>query len=194
MLRISCLYTLLAGKPGFLHFRGKHAGVEVRLAGGFFEHRAFQADTLEAMPDGNGYCLTQTMHGWYYLPFKEKQKTSDWWGMDNEKRDKIYGPDLEFKVEVQEIQGGIELGMHVRGVQGAPFRVEFAVKGAEYVQGKGFWMEAGKGDSLLLKSEDLFLGNSEESLQIGPGFAVHRGSDGGQRLGIGDARKVVAMQ
>ena len=182
------LYTLMAEKPGFLHFTGKGVSVEVKIAGGFFEHRAFQPDTLKALPDGNGYLLTQVMHGWYYLPFREKQKTSDWWEMDNKSREKLDGPDLNFEVKVLEIEDGIELQMKVTGVQGAPFRVEFAVSGADYVQGKEYQMKAWNGGSMILRSGDGFFGNGEESLRIGPGFAVHRFTAGmaGSQTEIGN--------
>ncbi len=168
------LYTLMTGKPGFLHFTGESVSVEVRLAGGFFEHRAFQAETLKELPDGRGYLLTQVMHGWYYLPFQEKPESSDWWEMDNNSRKKLAGPDLKLQVKVVDINDGIELQMKVSGVQGAPFRVELAVRGADYVQGEEFQMKSWNGGCMILRSGEGYFGNLDESLGIGPGFAVHR--------------------
>ena len=62
-------------------------------------------ETLEETEDG--FVLTQTMRGWYYLPFKEKPETSDWWKMDHTKREKKMGPDLTIEVRVKEIPDGI---------------------------------------------------------------------------------------
>ena len=63
---------------------------------------------MEILPGGTAH-LHQTMRGWYYLPFEEKPETSDWWKMDQSKRKKKLGPDMEIDVYVEPAEGGIDV-------------------------------------------------------------------------------------
>ena len=42
---------------------------------------------MERLSEGE-YHLSQTMRGWYYLPFAQKPETNDWWKMDNDARER----------------------------------------------------------------------------------------------------------
>lgn len=164
-------YTLLSDKSGFLHFSNKTMRLQMKVAGGFCEHRAFHAETVEEQAEG--FHLEQTMRGWYYLPFKEKPDTSDWWKMDNAARDKIMGPDLKIEADVTEAENGIDLHVKLSGVEQAPFRVEIEVAGADLLWNDQFAITAEKGKNMVLKQGNAIFSNSEESLEIGPGFGAH---------------------
>ena len=145
----------------------------MKLGGGYFEHRGFQAKSMDKAPDGS-FHLEQTMEGWYYLPFKEKQDTSDWWKMENQKREKVMGPDLHLQADIREIEDGVEVCLKVTGVEKAPFRVEIAVSGAETVRGGQFELKAEPGRSMILKEGTAAFLNNTESIEVGPGFGTHR--------------------
>lgn len=166
-------YTVMKEKTGFLHLSTKSMELLMKLGGGYFEHRGFEARSMEQAPDGSFY-LEQTMTGWYYLPFEEKQNTSDWWKMENQKREKVLGPDLHLQAHIRETENGLEVCLKVTGVEKAPFRVEIAVSGADYVRGSQFELKADPGKNMILKEGTASFINSQESIEIGPGFGTHR--------------------
>lgn len=169
-------YTLMQGKSNFLYFSNASIDVALKVAGAFCEHRAFKPEVLEEREDG--FHLTQTMHGWYYLPFKEKPQTSDWWKMDQSKREKKYGPDLTIDAKVKDIDNGIEVTLRLTGVSRAPFRVELAVLGAYKADNEYFCMQNIKGKRILAKAGMTQLVNDTDALEVGPAFGTHAYIDG----------------
>lgn len=166
------IYTIMKEKTSFFHLSTKSMQLQLKLGGAYFERRAFEAKSMEQETDGV-FHLEETMNGWYYLPFKEKQPTSDWWKMENHKRDKVLGPDLNLQADIKEIEDGVEVHIKVSGVKNAPFRVEVAVNGAQLIRGQQFELNAEPGRSMILKEGYAVFSNSEESLSIGPGFGTH---------------------
>lgn len=169
-------YTLMRGKSNFLYFSNHSIDVSVKVAGAFCEHRAFVPESLEETEDG--FHLYQTMRGWYYLPFKEKPQTSDWWKMDQTKREKKMGPDLKIDTFVRDIKDGIEVTVEIKGVSQAPFRVEIASLGAQTADNPYFCMQNIKGKRLLAKAEMTTLSNKFDAIEAGPAFGTHSYIDG----------------
>ncbi len=164
--------TIMKEKTSFFHLSTRNMQLQLKLGGAYFEHRAFEAQSMEQAEDGR-FHLNETMEGWYYLPFKEKQPTSDWWKMDNHKRDKVLGPDLNLQADIKEMEDGVEVHIRVTGVNHAPFRVEAAVSGAQIIKGQQFEMKADPGRTMILKEGSAVFASGEESLEIGPGFGIH---------------------
>lgn len=164
-------YTLMKGKSNFLYFSNDSLDVAVKIGGCICEHRAFIPETFEKTEDG--YLMTQVMKGWYYLPFKEDQGTSDWWKMDHTKREKKLGPDLTIEARIREADGGVEVNVKLHGIERAPFRVEVAVLGARKADAEAFTMYNLPGKHLLVKQGDVRFSNGTDALDIGPGFGTH---------------------
>ena len=164
-------YTLLKEKSGFLHISTKTFHLQIKLCGSFFKHKSFEPQTLQKTK--NGWQLHQTMKGWYYLPLKEKQETSDWWKMDHGKREMLTGPELVVEAEVTETGNGIDLHIKTWGTKEAPFRIEAEMSGAVLLTGEQFAINTEEGSSMLLKSGDAVFTNDNESILIGPGFGTH---------------------
>lgn len=164
-------YTLMSGKSGFLYFANETMRLQMKIGGSFCEHRAFKPQDIREIP--GGYQLTQTMAGWYYLPFEEKPAVSDWWQMDHSQRKKMAGPNLHLLVDVLEAEDGVDVKLKLTGVTDAPFRVELEVMGAELVWNSQFASVPEPGKSMVLKAGTLCLGNDRDSLEVGPGFGEH---------------------
>lgn len=164
-------YTLMRGKSNFLYFSNASLDVAVKIGGCICEHRAFIPETFEKTEDG--FLLTQVMKGWYYLPFKEYPGTSDWWKMDNTKREKKLGPDLTIEVRVREVEKGVEVNVKLHGIERAPFRVELAVLGAYKADSESFSMFGVSGKQLLVKQGDVRVSNGQDAIDIGPAFGTH---------------------
>lgn len=174
IIRVGCgdfSYTLMKGKSNFLYFSNKSLDIAFKIGGSLCEHRAFVPENIEETEDG--FVLTQTMHGWYYLPFKEKPATSDWWKMENQKRDKVLGPDMEICVQVQQVPDGIDIRMNLTGIHNAPFRVEAAITGAKTIENEDFLLPVTKGGCALAKRGMVRIYNTNDCLEIGPCFGEH---------------------
>lgn len=170
-------YTVMREKSNFLYFHNGTIKLAMKVAGSFCEHRAFKAETLEELPDGTLH-LHQTMHGWYYLPFEEKPETSDWWKMDQSRRPRKTGPDMEIDVYVSEKADGLDVRVKTSGVEGAPWRVEMAFNGVDYMQNAHVALPVTGSEVLVIRDDMLEAYNKSDSVSIGPGFGEHRFTDG----------------
>lgn len=173
-------YTVMRGKSNFLYFHDGTIKLAVKLAGSFCEHRSFISETMEVMEDGTIH-LHQTMHGWYYLPFPEDKlpKTSDWWEMENTtKRPKKMGPDVDIDAYISEVEGGLDIRFVTKGITGAPWRVELAFNGVDYMQNDHLAMPVTGNEVLVVKDGFLEAYNSKDSLTVGPCFGEHRFTEG----------------
>ncbi len=170
-------YTVMGGKSNFLYVHNGFIRLAVKLAGSFCEHRAFVSETISRDAQG-AFRLHQTMRGWYYLPFKEKPATSDWFKMDNAARDKKLGPDVSIDVCIREAEDGIQVSFAVSGVSGAPWRVELAFSGVERISNPHLTMPVKGDEVLVLRDSDFIVSNPSASMEVGPAFGVHHFTEG----------------
>lgn len=171
-------YSLLRGHNNFLHFQSGSLRASLRLGVGFFERRDFIATSLTE--EGDEFVLKLLAKGWYYLPFPEKQATSDWWAMDNQKRPRLSGPDLHFTIRVKDSlqNDGIDVHLSVSGWDEVPLRLEIGMSPGAELENEGFCLETRAGEAILAKSGTLELRNGLDVLSIGPAFAQHRNMSG----------------
>lgn len=170
-------YTIMKGKSDFFYLNNGTMKMMIKLAGSFCEHRAFQGEMLEQTKEGE-FHLSQVMQGWYYLPFEEKPPTSDWWKMDNASRKKKLGPDMKIDVWVKEAEHGMDIRFRTQGVDGAPWRVEIAVGGGDFIEGESFCMPLRKDEAIVAKSGMIRVSDGESTLSVGPCFGAHHFTDG----------------
>lgn len=170
-------YTVMQGKSNFLYVHNGSIKLAVKIGGSFCEHRAFKAETMTEDPDGT-FRLHQTMRGWYYLPFREKPATSDWWKMDNAARDKKLGPDMDIDVAVRETETGLEVELKTSGVAGAPWRVELAFSGIDRISSPHMTMPVHGDEVLVLKDSDFEVMNAGSVMKLGPAFGEHHFTEG----------------
>lgn len=173
-------YTVMNGKSNFLYFHDGTIKLSVKLAGSFCEHRAFISEDMEVMENGAIH-LHQTMHGWYYLPFPKDKlpNTSDWWQMENTtKRPKKYGPDVDINVYIKEVAGGLDVRFKVTGITGAPWRVEIAYTGIDFMQNEHLAMPINGSEVIVVKDGELEAYNNQDSVTVGPCFGEHRFTEG----------------
>jgi hypothetical protein len=173
-------YTVMNGKSNFLYFHNGTIKVEMKVAGSFCEHRAFKSEIMEESSEG--LHLHQTMHGWYYLPWSADKipETNDWWQMDNAARDKKMGPDMDIDVWVKESsdKDGIDVRIKTSGVEGAPWRIEMSVTGADFLENGHLATNLRGNETIIAKDDYAILSNSKDTLTIGPAFGTHRYMEG----------------
>lgn len=169
-------YTIMKGSSGFLFFRGKKLSMQIKVCGSFFRHRAFQPEVLQQQ--NAGYHLEQQMQGSYYLPLGEEQGICDNWEKCLEKRGRIQGPELKIDADIEKIPEGVEVHLKICGVQGAPFRVEFELTGADWMWNGSAAVPAAAGGFGIKQSGNVYFSNDEETIEIGQGFGKHLYTDG----------------
>lgn len=169
-------YTVMRDKSNFLYVHNGSIKLAVKIGGSFCEHRAFKAETMTE--DENGFHLHQRMRGWYYLPFAEPPATSDWWQMDNAKRDKKLGPDMDIDVTIRETAEGLEVEVQTSGVSGAPWRVEMAFEGITRISNEHMTMPVHGDEVLVLRDSFFEVTNPASSMRIGPAFGAHHFTEG----------------
>lgn len=173
----SFTYTVMGGKSDFFYLHNGTMKLMMKVAGSFCEHRAFRSLRMERVSPQE-YHLSQTMEGWYYLPFREKPDTSDWWKMDNASREKKLGPDLQIDVWVKEVPAGADIRVKTAGVAGAPWRIELAFTGVSFLTNEYLDMPLSGGETLVIKQGDTEVTNGKDALTIGPCFGEHHFTEG----------------
>lgn len=169
--RPSYTYTVLNGKSAFLYFKSKGTTLCVKIGESCCDIRNFIPQTIEELPDG---CrLEAEAQSWYYLPFKEKQDTSDWWKMDQSKREKLISSRLKTTLEIREKEQGLELNLKAEGLDRLPLRLEICIPAGVSIEHPAFALEAGAGESMILKDGYLEIHDGLTTVEIGPGFGEH---------------------
>lgn len=167
----SYTYTVLNGKSAFLYFKSKGTTLCVKIGESCCDIRNFIPQTIEELPDG---CrLEAEAQSWYYLPFKEKQDTSDWWKMDQSKREKLISSRLKTTLEIREKEQGLELNLKAEGLDRLPLRLEICIPAGVSIEHPAFALEAGAGESMILKDGYLEIHDGLTTVEIGPGFGEH---------------------
>ena len=167
----SYTYTVLNGKSAFLYFKSKGTTLCVKIGESCCDIRNFIPQTIEELPDG---CrLEAEAQSWYYLPFKEKQDTSDWWKMDQSKREKLISSRLKTTLEIREKEQGLELNLKAEGLDRLPLRLEICIPAGVSIEHPAFALEAGAGESMILKDGYLEIHDGLTTMEIGPGFGEH---------------------
>ena len=170
-------YTVMRDKSNFFYLHDGGLKLEMKVCGSFCEHRAFKAESLEQLGEGE-YHLSQVMHGWYYLPWKEKPSTSNWWKMDNASREKKLGPDMHIDVWVKEVPDGVDVRVKTDGVDGAPWRIELAFTGAKFFSCEDSEMPLDGSEVIVVRKGEARMSAGDDTLVIGPCFGEHHFTEG----------------
>lgn len=164
-------YSILKGKSAFLYLKFDETLIYLKIGESYCDIRNFIPQTME---EKAGTCvLTAVAEGWYYLPFKEKQDTSDWWKMDHGKRELLDSSQISLTVTLKELSDGMEVTVKAQGLDKAPLRVEICVPAGSILENEHFYLKALKGGEMVLRDGMLTLKHGDRTLLLGPGFGTH---------------------
>lgn len=170
-------YSLIEKEKNFLFFQNNTTKLGMKIGVIYFQHRNFIAESIEHK--NNTYIMKFKADGWYYMPFKEKPETCDWWQMNNESRELYINSFTEIIVEVVDIPNGIEVGIKTNGIDRIPLRVEISLPVGGKLYSDNFITETkGKGGMILRKGEVSFINDNDE-ITISGGFGTHEFIRGG---------------
>ena len=143
----------------------------MKIGVSYFQHRNFIAEKIEHKE--NTYIMKFKADGWYYMPFKEKPETSDWWQMDNESRELYINSFTEIVVEVTDIPNGIDVRIKTNGIDRIPVRVEISLPVGGKLYSENFITETTGNGQMILKDGEVLFTKDNDELIISGGFASH---------------------
>jgi hypothetical protein len=164
-------YSILKGKSAFTFIKFKETLIYLKIGESYCDIRNFIPQKLET--GEKEYTLSATAKGWYFLPFKEKQETSDWWKMDHSKRELQISSELKVEVLIKELENGLEFRVKSVGLDKLPLRVEICIPAEAILEHENFYMKAKKGSFMVLRNGYLIMRHGEQRIKIGPGYGTH---------------------
>ena len=170
---MSC--TVMSGRANFFYFQHGENTLYLVMYGNVCEKRNFIPTKMEKTE--KGFRLTATMDSWYYLPFQgDGPSTSDWWAMDNANtREKLITDALEYTVDVELGEKGVDLRIKTEGLTNVPVRLEWGMLPGCVLRGDEFMLDTTAGGSMTVSGGKLQIRNrKDEFITISPAFAEHR--------------------
>ena len=164
-------YTVMKNRSAFLYFNVNGLEAFLKIGESYCEIRNFVPDEMDVQ-EGKPV-LSHTARGWYYLPWKEKQNTSDWWQMDHKKRDLMITSDLHTQVVITELADGLEISVDTDGLERLPLRMELCVPSQTTLENDHFCMETVAGKSMVLSDDYVTMTKGLTSIEFGPGACEH---------------------
>lgn len=164
-------YTVMKNRSAFLYFNVNGLEAFLKIGESYCEIRNFIPDEMD-IQEGKTV-LSHTARGWYYLPWKEKQNTSDWWQMDHKKRDLMITSDLHTQVVITELADGLEISVDTDGLERLPLRMELCVPSQTTLENDHFCMETVAGKSMVLSDDYVTMTKGLTSIEFGPGACEH---------------------
>ena len=169
-------YSIVQDSTKFLFFQVGELKAYIKLGVSYCAQREFKAQSIEQTEEG--FILNYSARGWYYKPFKDKPETTDWWKMDHSKREIIEGPNVDVKIEIKDVERGIEVNICANGIDRVPLKVEIGVDKDAFIDNEGFMCKGSPGNAVTVKSGDVTVRKGKDSMIIGPAFANHFFVDG----------------
>ena len=164
-------YTVMKNRSAFLYFNVNGLEAFLKIGESYCEIRNFVPDEMDVQEGKT--VLSHTARGWYYLPWKEKQNTSDWWQMDQKKRDLMITSDLHTQVVITELADGLEISVDTDGLERLPLRMELCVPSQTTLENDHFCMETVAGKSMVLSDDYVTMTKGLTSIEFGPGACEH---------------------
>ena len=164
-------YTVMKNRSAFLYFNVNGLEAFLKIGESYCEIRNFVPDEMDVQEGKT--VLSHTARGWYYLPWKEKQNTSDWWQMDHKKRDLMITSDLHTQVGITELADGLEISVDTDGLERLPLRMELCVPSQTTLENDHFCMETVAGKSMVLSDDYVTMTKGLTSIEFGPGACEH---------------------
>ena len=164
-------YTVMKNRSAFLYFNVNGLEAFLKIGESYCEIRNFVPDEMDVQEGKT--VLSHTARGCYYLPWKEKQNTSDWWQMDHKKRDLMITSDLHTQVVITELADGLEISVDTDGLERLPLRMELCVPSQTTLENDHFCMETVAGKSMVLSDDYVTMTKGLTSIEFGPGACEH---------------------
>ncbi len=146
-------YTLVSRNPDFMHVKFGNQTMTLRMCSSFFAVAQFEPEIIEKTE--TGYRMTFRAHGQYKGLFPEPPESPDWDKMDHSKRPVIHSCDLDYTLEITDLEDGVSLHIRVDNTPRVPFKLEFVLPAGVRVETDQVVLTATENGELTLKHGDL---------------------------------------
>ena len=151
----------------------KYKEIEFYLKGGinFFNCRHLMMQNITKVNDT--YELSYQGTGGYYLPYGSYQGTSNWDEMILSNRKRTTTLEVNVKMIIEKCPNGFKIRICTNGCDDSTIRLEFGIVPNVLVKGDTYTMPAISGADFIASSGDVKLYDGNDTLKIGPAFAVN---------------------
>lgn len=158
-------------QPNFLFL--KKGAIDFYIKGGisFFNCRHLLMENIRPCVDG--YEMDFEGAGQYYQPFGAYQGTTDWWKMDQAKRETTGHLSVKVKITIIPFDDGFDIRVQTAGCPASTIRFEIGVLPNVLVSGEGYRIPANAGGALIAAQGELSLFDGQDTVTIGPAFAAN---------------------
>ncbi len=157
-------YTLLANNPDFLHVKFGKATFTVRMCASFFAVAQFAP--AEVTKTDTGYRMTFSGHGEYKGLFPTPPDSPDWFKMDHTLRPVLHACELDFTLDVTDLDDGVKLAIRVDNTPRVPFKLEFAIPANTRFETNNVIFDTVAGGSIVVKDGNARLENVETGSEV----------------------------
>lgn len=157
-------YTLLANNPDFLHVKFGKATLTARMCSSFFAVAQFAPKALEKTD--TGYRMTFSGHGEYKGLFPTPPQSPDWDRMDHSLRPVLHSCELDYTLDVTDVEDGVKLNIRVDNTPRVPFKLEFSIPAGTRLETNNIIMDTVAGGSIVVKSGNARLENVETGSEV----------------------------
>lgn len=172
MIRKGLTVTLLKNKPTFFFLQSGSLSLFCRIGVSYFDERHFIAEDI--VEKDCEYILEYSAQSQYYLPFKEKPETSDWWQQDKSKRELLMIPAIHFRVAIRLDNGKVRMRLTTTGCDNVVFKVEMGVSADSMIKTDNTLLKAEKGQCFYLTNGELTVSDYYNTLRISGGMYRHQ--------------------
>lgn len=157
-------YTLLANNPDFLHVKFGKATFTVRMCASFFAVAQFAPASIEKT--ATGYRMTFSGHGEYKGLFPTPPPSPDWDKMDHSLRPVLHSCELDYTLDITDLDDGLKLAITVDNTPRVPFKLEFAIPAGTRCETNNVIFDTVAGGNIVVKEGKARLENVETGSEV----------------------------
>ena len=159
-----CSYTLLSRNPDFMHIKFGTQTMTLRMCSSFFAVAQFEPKTITKTEEG--YRMTFRGHGEYKGLFPTPPASPDWDSMDHSLRPVLHSCDLDYTLDIVDLEDGVRLNLRVDNTPRVPFKLEFVLPANVRLETDQVLLDTCSGGSLTVKEGDMRIEDKGTGAQV----------------------------
>jgi len=148
-----CSYTLLSRNPDFMHIKFGRQTMTLRMCSSFFAVAQFEPRMIEKTEEG--YRMTFRGHGEYKGLFPTPPDSPEWDLMDHSLRPVLHSCDLDYTLDIVDLEDGVLLKIRVDNTPRVPFKLEFVLPADVRLETDQVLLDTSAGGSLTVKQGNM---------------------------------------
>jgi hypothetical protein len=147
-----------------MHIKFGRQTMTLHMCSSFFAVAQFEPETIEKTE--TGYRMTFRGHGEYKGLFPEPPKSPDWDKMDHSLRPVIHSCDLDYTLDITDLEDGVSLHIKVDNTPRVPFKLEFVIPTGMRLETDQVMLDTTSGGQLTIKEGDMRLEDTATGSEV----------------------------